>query len=110
MPVAPEMYYFAYDGGGGDRPPVVLIHGAGGTHLHWPSEVRRLPGYRTFAIDLPGHGKSGSCGMQSVASYSRALLDWVKAADMYRPVFVGHSLGSAIVQQLALFFPGQVLG
>mgnify|MGYP001150923554 CR=1 FL=1 len=28
------------------RPPVILIHGAGGSHLHWPAEIRRLRGQR----------------------------------------------------------------
>ena len=63
MPVAADLYYHIYEGSEeGRRPPVVLIHGAGGTHLHWPSEVRRLPGYRVLALDLPGHGKSGGAG------------------------------------------------
>ncbi|MEJ2265497.1 MAG: alpha/beta hydrolase [Anaerolineales bacterium] len=44
MPSAAEIYYYAYQGGDADRPSVVLIHGAGGTHLYWPSEVRGLLG------------------------------------------------------------------
>jgi pimeloyl-ACP methyl ester carboxylesterase len=110
MPSAAEIYYYAYQGGDGDRPCVVLIHGAGGTHLYWPSEVRRLPGYRIFALDLPGHGKSGGRGLQSIGAYTDAVLEWMQVVNLHRAVFVGHSMGSAIAMRLAIEQPEHVLG
>jgi pimeloyl-ACP methyl ester carboxylesterase len=111
MPVAADLYYYVYEGSEeGQRPPVVLIHGAGGTHLYWPSEIRRLPGYRIFAPDLPGHGKSTGRGMQSVKEYSRVILDWLGAIGIHSAVFVGHSMGSAIAISLALDHAEHVLG
>jgi pimeloyl-ACP methyl ester carboxylesterase len=111
MPVAADLYYHVYEGSEeGQRPPVVLIHGAGGTHLYWPSEIRRLPGYRVFAPDLPGHGKSTGRGMQSITAYSRVILDWLGAVGVHRAVFVGHSMGSAIAITLALDNAEHVLG
>ncbi len=111
MPVAGDVYYHLYEGSGeGQRPPVVLIHGAGGSHLSWPSEVRRLPGYRIYAPDLPGHGKSGGRGMQSIPAYTQAMLDWLSACGLHSAIFVGHSMGSAIALTLALDHPEQVLG
>ena len=58
MPIASGLHYFAHNETLTSRPPVILIHGAGGSHLTWPAEVRRLPGQRIFALDLPGHGDS----------------------------------------------------
>lgn len=111
MPSAAEMYYHLNEGGGeGLTPPIVLIHGAGGTHLFWPPEVRRLPGYRVFAPDLPGHGKSAGRGMQSIDAYAQALIDWLDAADLHSVVLVGHSMGSAVALALTLDYPGRVLG
>lgn len=110
MPITTAIYYFTHNKAGADSPPVVLIHGAGGSHLHWPSEVRRLPGYRTYALDLPGHGKSTGRGLQSVAAYADAVLHWLEAVDLHRVVLVGHSMGGAIVQYLALHAKDQVLG
>ena len=52
----------------GRRPPLLLIHGAGGTHMHWPASLRRLPGWNVYAIDLPGHGKSAGPGRASMSS------------------------------------------
>ena len=70
----------------------------------------RLPGYRTYALDLPGHGKSGGQGHQSISSYANVVIGWMSAIGLDRAVFVGHSMGSAIAQTLALAHPDQVLG
>lgn len=110
MPIAADIYYSAFQEGDADKLPVVLIHGAGGTHLYWPSELRRLPGYRIFALDLPGHGGSSGRGRQSIGSYVQSVLAWLEAVGLHQAVFVGHSMGGAIVQMLALDFPEHVLG
>ena len=36
------------------RPPVVLVHGAGGNHLMWPAQVRHLPQYGRLRAGLAG--------------------------------------------------------
>lgn len=110
MPIAAELYYYLYEGGSGEGPSLVLIHGSGGTHLYWPSEVRRIPGYRIYALDLPGHGKSGRRGFQSIAAYGEAVLDWMQAVDLHRAVFAGHSMGAAIAIWLAIEHAEHVLG
>ena len=38
------------------------------------------------------------------------MLDWLAALNLHRVVFVGHSMGGAIVQTLALDHPEHVLG
>ncbi len=111
MPVAAEIYYNIYEGSEeGHKPPVILIHGAGGTHLHWPSEIRRLPGQRVLALDLPGHGKSAGRGRQSISDYAEVVLEWLEALGVHRAVFIGHSMGSAIAISLALEHAEQVIG
>lgn len=109
MPTCADIYYHAYNEDANHKTPVVLIHGAGGTHLYWPSEIRRLPGFRIYALDLPGHGKSGGCGQQSIQAYSRAVLDWLEGMNLHSAVFIGHSMGSAIALSLALDAPEHVL-
>ncbi len=91
-------------------PPLVLIHGAGGSHLHWPRELRRLSLTDVYALDLPGHGKSEGVGRQSVAEYADRVLEWAKDAWVQRPVLVGHSMGGAIALQAALQAPAAVSG
>ncbi len=110
MPNAASIYYYAAPNGNGTHPPLVLIHGAGGSHLHWPAEIRRLPNFRIFALDLPGHGKSEGHGLQSISAYAERVIEWMSLIQLHRAIFVGHSMGGAIALQLALNYPEQTLG
>jgi pimeloyl-ACP methyl ester carboxylesterase len=102
--------FFTDSGAASSGPPLVLVHGAGGTHLHWPAEVRALPGRRVVAIDLPGHGRSAGPPPGTLAGFAetvRALLD---ALGIGAAVIGGHSLGGAIALTLALAAPSRVAG
>lgn len=111
MPVASGIYYYAFQPNRVDSPPVVLIHGAGGTHLYWPAQVRRLTGYYVYALDMPGHGKSNEMGgQQTIAGYARRILDWMDALGLHRAVFIGHSMGGAVALALAIQHAERVLG
>lgn len=111
MPIAGGLYYFAsQQNGEKERPAVVLIHGAGGTHLHWPYNLRRLNNHRVFAPDLPGHGKSSGLGKQSVEKYAETIAEWMDAVGIERALIVGHSMGGAIAQTLCIKFPQKVTG
>jgi pimeloyl-ACP methyl ester carboxylesterase len=110
MPTAAGLHYFLHEGGSILKPPLVLIHGAGGDHLSWPPEVRRLPGYRVITPDLPGHGKTAGPGRQSVQDYARDVAEFIDVVSLSRAVFVGHALGGAIALALALDYPDRVAG
>ena len=109
MPLDAEIYYRYTQEGDKESAPVVLIHGAGGTHLHWPTQIRRLPGHRIYALDLPGHGKSEGRGQQTIEAYCQNIIQWMEAINIYRAVFVGHSMGGAIALTMALKHPEQVV-
>lgn len=108
MPTAASLYYFAHETENFSRPPVILIHGAGGTHLYWPPQIRRLHDQRIFAVDLPGHGKSEGVGHQTIDDYAEHILDFMKAVKLNSAILVGHSMGSAIALTVALRSPKQV--
>jgi pimeloyl-ACP methyl ester carboxylesterase len=108
--------YYVEHGEAAGRPPLVLVHGAGGTHLHWPPQVRRLPGERVLALDLPGHGQSlppggrGSAPLTDVDAMAAAVLALVDHLRLERAVVVGHSMGGAVALTLALHHPERVAG
>ncbi len=110
MPVAAGLYYFVHQPDNAARPPVVLIHGAGGHHLYWPPQVRRLQDERIFAVDLPGHGKSEGVGYHSIEDYAGEIIEFVRALKLSKAVLVGHSMGGAVALQAAIKYPRRVLG
>lgn len=110
MPKSSGLYYFSHGEDEFERPPVILIHGAGGTHLHWPPQIRRLVGQRIYVPDLPGHGKSEGVARQGIREYSTVLAEFMQTLKLKKAVFVGVSMGSAIALQMALRYPKRVLG
>jgi pimeloyl-ACP methyl ester carboxylesterase len=85
-------------------PTLVLIHGAGGTHLHWPVELRRLAGASVYALDLPGHGRSTGQGCDTIKGYAQAVAAFLRAVNTGPVIIAGHSMGGAIAMTLALDF------
>ncbi len=110
MPYAADIYYYAYHPEDAERLPIVLIHGAGGNHLHWPIQVRRLSGYRVYALDLPGHGKSKGHGLHRVSDYTEQVLAWMDEVNLPKAALAGHSMGGAIALNLGIQYPERVLG
>jgi len=102
-----EIFYTLSRGPAGG-PVLVLVHGAGGTRLHWPGELRRLPGATVYTLDLPGHGRSGGRGCDTIEGYVEAVVAFLQRLRVERAVIVGHSMGGAIAQTLALSSSGQV--
>jgi pimeloyl-ACP methyl ester carboxylesterase len=105
MPVSGDIYYFETRNNKNSSPPIILIHGAGGDHLHWPHNLRRLGTFKVYAPDLPGHGKSGGIGEQSIEKYTTIIHDWMMRLQLWHAVVIGHSMGGAIAQMLAIKYP-----
>ncbi len=107
-----EKLFYTLRRGPVDSPTLVLIHGAGGSRLHWPAELRRLPRATVYTIDLPGHGRSEGAGCSSVEGYAKALAAFLDADEINvdRIIPVGHSMGGAIGMRLTLDFPDRVAG
>jgi len=108
MPTVAGCYYFAHEADNHSRPPIILIHGAGGNHLSWPPQLRRLPDQRIFALDLPAHGKSDGLGHQSIEDYVHDVLEFMSELKIYAAILVGHSMGAAIALSAAIRFPERV--
>lgn len=92
------------------RCSILLIHGAGGSHLDWPSEIRNLVGYDVYAIDLPGHGRSDYPGCSTIFDYAESIRTFIERADDENVILIGHSMGGAIVQTIGLNPSNKVKG
>ena len=91
-------------------PVTVLVHGAGGTHLDWPAELRRLPEANAIVVDLPGHGRSPGSGRQTVGAYTADVIAVMDALKLSQAIIGGHSMGGAIAMTMALQYPVRVRG
>ena len=104
---------YAYTGGkavDAAKPTVVFIHGVLTAHSVWILQSRYLAnhGWNVLAIDLPGHGKSGSKPPESVEEAADTVLALLKAVGVDQAALVGHSFGSLIALEAAARAPAQV--
>jgi len=86
--------------------PIVFIHGAGGSHQVWLEQLRALGRQRrAVAVDLPGHGRSEGDGADRIETYRDGITEFLKTSGLERTVMVGHSMGGAVAQRIALDQP-----
>lgn len=91
-------------------PSLLLVHGSGGSAEIFLPQLSGLSGQvNVAAIDLPGHRDTPGPGRQRVEDYAAWLADFLAAGPL-RPVVLGHSLGGAVCQMLALTRPELICG
>jgi pimeloyl-ACP methyl ester carboxylesterase len=112
MEIDGERIHYVDTGGAG--PAVVMIHGLGGTLLHFDYALAgRLAGdFRLVLVDRPGSGYSSrAAGADAtLTAQAAAIAKLIRALGLTRTLVVGHSLGGAISLALALDHPDCVGG
>jgi 2-hydroxy-6-oxonona-2,4-dienedioate hydrolase len=93
--------------GGEDKPLLILIHGTGG---HAEAYSRNLAAhgehFRTYAIDLVGHGWSDKPPLgYEIADYARHVMAVIRALGHRKAHVSGESLGGWVAAWLAVHHP-----
>ena len=98
-----------------NAPWITFIHGAGGSSAIWFKQIRFFSKYfNLLLIDLQGHGSSKSLiqnpfkpkySFESIAEDIFEVMDYVKIEKSH---FVGISLGTILIRQLAEMQPLRV--
>ncbi len=90
--------HWADFGGPAGTPPIVMVHGLGGSHLNWARVARPLTERnRVVAIDLPGFGFSPAAGRRTTIEANTKVLDRFINEIIGGPVILmGNSMGGAI--------------
>jgi 3-oxoadipate enol-lactonase len=91
----------------GEGPPIVFVHGLGGTSNIWHAQRATLSRYfKVITLDLTGSGRSDkgprSYSLEQWADDVAGLIDHLQ---LDQAVVVGHSMGTAIVQKFAAKYP-----
>jgi pyruvate dehydrogenase E2 component (dihydrolipoamide acetyltransferase) len=88
---------------------VVLVHGYGGDAMAWQLVMEPLAAEHTvYAIELPGHGGSSKDVGDGFATLVGAVVGFLDAESIERAHLVGHSLGGAVVTDVAARSPDRV--
>jgi pimeloyl-ACP methyl ester carboxylesterase len=97
---------------GGDGPPLVLVHGLGGTIENWRAIGPPLAtSHRVLVPDLPGHGHSEPLPeARDVDALAEAVLAIAEEEQMRESVWIGHSLGGVVGIRAAVLRPDAVRG
>lgn len=77
---------------------LLFIHGAGCTGAYWRFQSTHFEGSQ--ALSLPGHPEGE--GLNRIEGYARWVKDWIEDHEYEPLVGVGHSMGGAIFQWMAL--------
>ena len=97
---------------GGHGPPLVLVHGLGGTVENWRALAPPLAAdHRVLVPDLPGHGHSARLPeARNVDALAEAVLGIADAEEARDAVWIGHSLGGVVGLRAAVLRPDAVRG
>lgn len=88
----------------------IVIHGAGGSHLSFSKRLRQSSIVNSVCVDLSGHGKSPGNGRQSIGAYADDIVALLNALSIDTAWIIGHSMGGAIAQCLALEYGERARG
>jgi len=101
---------YHYADHGGDGPPMVLLHGIGGSHLNWMSVAPTLAqSFHVYALDMIGFGFTPNgrrdSKLPTQARYVDRFIGEVAGAPA---VVMGHSMGGLVAMLLAAQYPAVV--
>jgi len=92
------MHYQAY----GQGKPIVLIHGWTRDSTVWSAFIEEFSAdYKIIAVDLRGHGNSGSMpGPYTIGSFARDLANLMESLALQDVTLVGWSMGVSVVLKM----------
>ena len=93
------------------RPALVFLHGASSTNEVWHAQWLYFKDRTKVIIpDLPGHGDSSGNSCDSVDTYAGIVIELIKKLHLDRFILIGHSMGGATAQKIALTHPDLLAG
>ncbi len=99
------LHYVSY----GDGPPVVFVHGLGGSSNVWHGVMQAMKQHHhCIAPDLRGHGRSQGRGRFTIEGWAKDVQKLIRHLELPAVTMVGHSMGTLIAQHLAQTSPESI--
>jgi pimeloyl-ACP methyl ester carboxylesterase len=110
--LAPDGVELVYSVAGRGEPALVFIHGGLAERSFYDGQLAAFGSrHRVIALDLAGHGESGSdrtkWGIPEFGADVKAVVD---AEKVDKIILFGNSLGGPVAVEAALLLPGRALG
>ena len=94
---------------------VTFVHGAGGSSTIWFKQIREFKKhFNVIILDLRGHGESGKkqnkmfSGKYTFKAVANDVYELLEHLKIKKSHFVGISLGTIVIRQLAEMYPDRV--
>jgi pimeloyl-ACP methyl ester carboxylesterase len=102
----------AYEVRGEGEPALVFVHGWCCDRSYWDAQLPYFAKkYKAVAIDLAGHGESGLGRKEwTMGAFGEDVVEVANKLALDRVVFVGHSMGGAVILEAARRMPKRVIG
>jgi pimeloyl-ACP methyl ester carboxylesterase len=84
------------------EPALLFVHGAGGGAFVWDAQEAHFRGrHRLYRLELPGHGGAPGEALDRIRDQTEVVRAGLGAAGERAVLPVGHSMGGAVVLELA---------
>lgn len=94
---------------GGDGPPLLLVHGLGGSWSNWMAVGAGLAeAGRVAAVDLPGFGSSPPGPDFALATHARAVEELLRTWEWSDVTLIGNSMGGLVSEMASAVAPDLV--
>jgi pimeloyl-ACP methyl ester carboxylesterase len=95
---------------GDQGPPVILVHGLGGSIENWVYNIEPLAQrHRVYALDLKGFGRTDQTPLlREMEELMQFVIDFMEVQEIPKASLLGNSLGGGIVLSIAIRSPEKV--
>ncbi|EOW9529282.1 alpha/beta fold hydrolase [Bacillus cytotoxicus] len=103
-----EIYYntFNFKSVNSRKTVSLLIHGAGGSSVHWQPLLEKMNESHPFiTIDLPGHGRSSGETLKDLNEINQIIHAVIKKMEIKQMNLIGHSVGGFIALNFTVNYP-----
>ncbi len=109
---APDGVKIVYSAAGKGEPALVFIHGGLANRTFWDGQLKAFSDrYRVIALDLPGHGDSGSNRTKwGIPEFGADVAAVCEAENLKKVILIGNSLGGPVAIEAALLLTGKAVG